>query len=89
MLSNNKEHKVSKNITNKLFLILTSVQTGLMGILFIIQVLRIYLGNNKTFTREICKDYIMQILPAIIIWILLIIASFVNFYIKDTKNGKC
>lgn len=87
MLSNNKEHKVSKNITNKLFLILTSVQTGLMGILFIIQVLRIYLGNNKTFTREICKDYIMQILPAIIIWILLIIASFINFYIKDTKNG--
>jgi len=88
MSNNNSEHKVSKNITNKVFLILTSVQTGLMGILFIIQVLRIYIGNEGTFTREICKDYINQILPAIIIWILLIIVSFINSYIKDTKGSK-
>ncbi len=87
MSNNNSEHKVSKNITNKVFLILTSVQTGLMGILFIIQVLRIYIGNEGTFTREICKDYINQILPAIIIWVLLITISFVNSYIKDTNKG--
>lgn len=80
--------KVSKNLKNKLFLIITSVQTIIMGFLFIIQVLRIYIGNEGKFTREICKDYIIQILPAIILWILLIIASFIYYYIKGNPKEK-
>lgn len=81
---------MNKNkLTNKIFLLIVSIQTILMGILFIIQVLRIYYGNSGTFTREICKEYILQILPVIIIWILLIIGSAVyfninNYTIKDT-----
>ena len=88
MSTNELMKKVSKNIKNKLFLIITSVQTIIMGFLFIIQVLRIYVGNEGKFTREICKDYIIQILPAIILWILLIIASFIYYYIKGNPKEK-
>ena len=88
MSTNELVKKVSKNIKNKLFLIITSVQTIIMGFLFIIQVLRIYVGNEGKFTREICKDYIIQILPAIILWILLIIASFIYYYIKGNPKEK-
>ena len=86
MKNNIQNPKIKKNLKDEIFLILTSIQTGLMGILFIIQVLRIYFGNNKTFTREICKDYILQILPAIIIWIALIIISFIYYYIRGSKK---
>ena len=43
-------------LIDKLFLIIVSIQTILMGILFIVQILRIYYGNNKTFTWEICGE---------------------------------
>ena len=72
--------------TNKLFLIIVSIQTILMGILFIMQVLRIYYGNKATFTREICSEYILQILPVILIWVLLVIGSYVYCSMNNYKE---
>lgn len=73
------------NKLNKILLLLTSFQTLLLGIVFIIQILRIYFGNNKVFTREICAQYILEILPVMILWILLIIGSFIYFNITNFK----
>ncbi len=80
---------MSKNkLTNKIFLIVVSAQTLLMSILFIIQVLRIYYGNDGTFTREICSEYLLQILPVIIIWFVIIIASYIYFYNKKNPSNE-
>lgn len=68
---------------DKLFLIIISIQTILMGILFIIQILRIYYGNSFEFTREICSKYLLQILPVIILWIITIIVNYIYFTIKN------
>ena len=73
------------NKLNKLLTLFTSFQTLVLGIVFIIQVLRIYFGNNKVFTKDICAQYILEILPVIILWILLIIGSFIYFNIVDFK----
>ncbi len=73
-------------LINKLFLIIVSIQTVLMGILFIVQILRIYYENNALFTREICVKYIVQILPVIILWIVLIVVSFIWFNLKGESN---
>ncbi len=75
----------NKKLINKILLIVMSFQTILLGVAFIIQVLRIYFGNEKTFTREICGQYILEILPVLILWILLIIGSFIYFNITDFK----
>lgn len=75
-----------KTKLDKIFLIIVSIQTILMGILFGIQILRIYYGNNHTFTREICGEYLIQILPVIIIWILVIIAAGIYFNIKNNPG---
>lgn len=73
----------------KIFNLIVSIQTILMGLFFIIQILRIYYGNEATFTREICKQYLLQILPVFIIWCGLIIISFVYFKnIKTNENVK-
>ena len=47
------ENKMVKknNKLNKILILLTSFQTLLLGIVFIIQVLRIYYGNSKVFTK--------------------------------------
>ena len=71
---------------DKIFLIIVSIQTILMGILFGVQVLRIYYGNDQTFTREICGKYIIQILPVIIIWGLVIIAAGIYFNLKNYSD---
>lgn len=70
------------NKLNKVFLIIVSAQTILMSILFIIQILRIYYGNDGTFTREICAKYLIEILPVIIIWFIIIIVSYIYFFNK-------
>ena len=57
-----------------------------MGVIFIIQVLRIYYGNEATFTREICGRFLLQMLPIIILWIVTVVASYIYFKIK--KNPK-
>lgn len=73
------------NVLNKIFLLATSFHTVLLGIVFVIQVLRIYYFNEKNFTREICGQYILEILPVLIIWVLLIIGSFIYFNITNFK----
>ncbi len=70
----------------KMLLIIMSVQTILMGITFIIQVLRVYYGNNKTYSREICSEYLLEILPVLIAWIILIVINFIYFTLKNQKN---
>lgn len=57
-----------------------------MGIIFIVQILRIFYGNNEEFTRAICGKYLLQILPVIIIWILLIILSYVYHRLSKNKD---
>ena len=76
---------MKQNKINKLFLIIVSIQTILLGILFIVQVLRIYYGNDQTFTADICKEYILQILPVIILWVVLLIASYIYLEVKNYK----
>lgn len=73
------------NKLSKVLMLLTSFQTILLGLFFIIQVLRIYYGNKNEFTREICAQYILEILPIIIVWILIIIGSFIYFNISNFK----
>lgn len=68
----------------KIFTIAVSVQTIIMGIFFIIQVLRIYYANNSIYTREICGEYLIQMLPIIIVWILLVVFS--AFYFDTAKE---
>lgn len=78
---------MTKNkLIDMLFLIIVSAQTILMSVLFIVQILRIYYDNNAIFTREICKEYILQILPVIIIWIVIIIVSFIYSHIKKNPD---
>ena len=77
---------MNKTKLDKLLLIIVSIQTILMGISFIIQVLRIYYGNEHTFTRDICGKYLLEILPVVIIWVLVIILAYVYFYIKSDKS---
>lgn len=74
------------SLLNKVLLFIVTIQTILMGLLFIVQILRIYYGNNQTFTREICGKYLLQILPVIIMWIVVIIGSYI--YYKKTKSFK-
>jgi hypothetical protein len=75
-----------KTKLDKIFLIIVSIQTILMGILFGVQILRIYYGNDHTFTREICGKYLIQILPVIIIWGIVIIAAGIYFNIKNNPQ---
>lgn len=77
---------MNKNKLHKIFLIIVSFQTILMGILFIVQVLRIYIGNDKEFNGDICGKYLLQILPVIIIWVLLI--TFSAYYFKSNEKEK-
>ena len=76
----------NKKLLDKIFLIIVSILTLIMGVVFIVQVLRIYYGNDKTFTREICGEFLLQMLPIIIIWIISIIGSFVYFNIKTNPK---
>lgn len=68
----------------KIFTIAVSVQTIIMGVFFIIQILRIYYANNSIYTREICGEYLIQMLPIIIVWILLVVFS--AFYFETAKE---
>ena len=67
-------------------MIVVSILTILIGIVFIIQVLRIYYGNDKTFTREICGEFLLQMLPIIILWIISIIGTYIYFNIKTNPK---
>ena len=83
--------KDNKNIIDKILLIIISIQTILMGVLFTIQVCRIYFGHSddgQIYTTSIVGKYLLQLLPAIIIWVLLVIAGFIYFTIKNSKLDK-
>ena len=53
--------KHNQQFVDKLLLIIMSIQTILLGVLFIVQICRIYFGNNGHFTRELCIKYIHEI----------------------------
>ena len=76
----------NKKLLDKIFLIVVSILTILIGIVFIIQVLRIYYGNDKTFTREICGKFLLQMLPIMILWICSVIASYVYFRMNKVSK---
>lgn len=76
----------NKKVLDRLFLIIVSILTVLMGVIFIIQVLRIYYGNEATFTREICGKFLLQMLPIIILWIVTVVASYIYFKIKKNPE---
>ena len=76
----------NKKLIDKLCLIIVSILTILMGVIFIVQVMRIYYGNDKTYTREICAKFLLQMLPIIILWVISVIGSFVYFRIKNTSK---
>lgn len=81
--------KNNKNFISKVFLIITSVLTFLLGIVFTIQLARIYFrdtNGTQMYTREICAKYLLQILPVIIIWVLIIIAAGIYLTIHSSKD---
>ena len=73
-------------LIDKLFLIVVSILTILIGIVFIVQVLRIYYGNNGDYTFDICGKYLLEMLPIMIIWILSLVFSSVYFNLKRSSN---
>ncbi len=75
-------------LLDKIFLTIVSIQTILLGLLFIIQILRIYFGNNGTFTREICSIYLKEILVVIILWIVIIAGSYIYFKLNKHKTNE-
>ena len=80
--------KHNQQFVDKLLLIIMSIQTILLGALFIVQICRIYFGNDGNFTREICIKYIREIAIVIILWVLLIIGTGVYFVIKNQNKEK-
>ena len=76
----------NKKLIDKLCLIIVSILTVLMGLIFIVQVMRIYYGNDKTYTREICGKFLLQMLPIIILWVISVIGTFVYFMFKNNTN---
>ena len=73
-------------LLDKLFFIIVSILTILMGVIFIVQVLRIYYGNDKIYTQEICGKFLLEMLPIIILWILMVIVSFLYFSFKKNPD---
>lgn len=71
---------------NKILKISVSVVSVLMGLCFLVQVLRIYFGE-KTFTREIVSNYILQIIAVMIIWVILVICLQITLR-KEVVNDK-
>lgn len=73
----------------KIIMLVTSVITGMMGLAFLIQTLRIYGSkNNPMYTREVVGEYLLQILAIIILWIIAIIIGvvFTNLSHYHEKN---
>ena len=81
--------KKNKNLIDTIFLTILSVQTVGMGVAFAVQVLRIYFSADKgAFSREICATHLLQILPVMIIWVLMVIANAIYFTINKRKDSK-
>lgn len=79
--------KKNKNLIDKIFLIVLSVQTFAMGIAFAVQILRIYFSaDTRAFSREICARHLMEILPVMIIWLIMVIGFGIYFTINKRKD---
>ena len=76
----------NKKLLEKICLLTVSILTILMGAIFIVQVMRIYYGNDKTYTREICGKFLLQMLPIIILWVVSVIANLVYFIVKNNPK---
>lgn len=82
-----KKEKLTRNIT---WIAICAV-TFLTAILFIIQVLRIYFGNDGTYTKDIVGKYLLQILFSMILWVLVVVAGGIlsfKFKLNDNKTSK-
>ena len=77
---------MNKRKIDKMLLIIISILTILMGFIFILQIARIYYGNNKTYSREICGKFLIEMLPIIILWVISVIVNFIYFNIKKCNN---
>lgn len=85
--------KNKSKLCKTLIYIVLSVLTVLTGLLFIIQVQRIYHRNTDSdlFSREIVGKYILEIIVPIILWLVAVVVSIViNFIHKldDTRKSK-
>ena len=74
-------------LLDKLVLIIVSILTILIGVIFIIQICRIYYGNDKVYTSDICSKFLLEMLPIIVLWIITVIGSYVYFSFKNNANG--
>ncbi len=84
--------KDKNKIITKIILITNTSLAILMGVLFLIQICRIYFGakpNEVMFTRELSLKYIKQILFIVILWIIGIIVGFIYslYHTISLKNN--
>lgn len=79
-----------KNKWNKpyqIIKIVISIITGIMGLAFLIQTLRIYIAHqDPVYSRATVGSYLMQILAVLIIWILAVLAGVVLAYLDGRKE---
>lgn len=78
-------------LTKRITWIAISFATALTAILLVVQVLRIFFGNDGVFTKDIVIKYLLQILFSLIIWVLVVIAGGIlsfKYKITDNKNAK-
>ena len=81
--------KKNKNLIDTIFLTILSVQTVAMGVSFAVQVLRIYFRqDNGAFSREICAEHLLQILPVMIIWLIMVVINAIYFTINKRPDSK-
>ncbi len=85
--------KNKDKLTKRIIYIVLSVLTVLTGLLFVVQVQRIYHTDTDgdKFSREIVGRYIMEIIVPIVLWLVAVIASIViNCFKKlnDTRKSK-
>lgn len=79
-----------KNKWNKpyqIVMIVISVITGVMGIAFLVQTLRIYSAKgNPMYSRELVGEYLLQILAVLIIWVIAVIVGIVFSYLNHNNK---
>ena len=89
---------MKKDSVYKLIKYITAFFSIIMIICFIVQLARVYFGNlTPMFSRPLVGQYLLQILPVIIIWILCVLVAwifslFINekkyLYVKTTEEAK-
>lgn len=76
----------------KIYTIALSVLSVIAGLLLIIQSQRIYhrdiSANQQIYTAEIVKEYLTQILPVLILWVLAVIAGYIIWQVFPPESKK-